>query len=154
MSKQIGKSVIDKQKLKKRKQKKKNSEQIFLRIFLLFAVTLLNILTGAKSLLDMNEIYKKVKKDIPDSSKSKQTIDAMKDITKIVAKQHKADVFSIILIAHSVIERVKQAYIVAVGRDKLTIHELKMLNREALMTNVISNLSNYFMKKKMLPWSS
>lgn len=159
MSKQIGKieiSIVDKRNSKKSKSKKKTSkvpEKKILKNFLVFIITLLNVISGAQALSDMNEVYKNVKKDIPDSTKSKQTVDAMKDIVKIVAKQHKTDVFSIVMIAHGIIQRVKEAYLVIAGRNKLTTKELKMLSAEALMSNLISNVSNYLMKNKMVPWA-
>ena len=139
--------------VKNKKSKKKVKSKIttskkekILRNFLLFTVTVMNAVTGVESLNEAKQVISRINNDIPDSSKSKKFSESAKEILSLIAKNNKTDVFSLLLLMYQIFDRIKESYLVILGRDKLTTAELKKMNIDSVIQNALSRGMNFLIK--------
>ena len=106
----------------------------------------MNAVTGVESLNEAKQVISRINNDIPDSSKSKKFSESAKEILSLIAKNNKTDVFSLLLLMYQIFDRIKESYLVILGRDKLTTAELKKMNIDSVIQNALSRGMNFLIK--------
>lgn len=122
------------------------------KYFMIFLAIMLKIISGASSVYQLNQLYEKIKQDVPDKEEGENLVSRMKKIATTIITKHKSDTVSLVSLVFALKELIIKAYLTIKYGKRLNKNQAKVLAEQAAIEtsmNIVFGFMNKMLERTM-----